>query len=62
MGKCDGPQVLDNGGPRHQEVLRALLAAGASTRLADRQGNTHLTLAKARGYGEMVRILEKVGG
>ena len=62
MGKCDGPRALDNGGPRHQDVLRALLAAGASTRLADRQGNTPLTLAKARGYGEMVRILEKVGG
>jgi ankyrin repeat protein len=50
--------VLGNGGPRHQEVLRALLAAGASTRLADRQGNTPLMLAKARGYQEMVRMLQ----
>ena len=53
--------VLGNGGPRHQEVLRALLAAGASTRLADRQGNTPLMLAKSRGYGEMVQVLEKAG-
>lgn len=53
--------VLGNGGPRHQEVLRALLAAGASTRLPDRQGNTPLMLAKARGYGEMVQMLEKAG-
>ena len=53
--------VLGNGGPRHQEVLRALLAAGASTRLADRQGTTPLTLAKFRGYGEMVQMLETAG-
>ena len=53
--------VLGNGGPRHQEVLRALLAAGASTRLADRQGTTPLTLAKSRGYGEMVQMLETAG-
>ncbi len=53
--------VLGNGGARHQEVLRALLAAGASTRLSDRQGNTPLMLAKARGYREMVLMLEKAG-
>ena len=53
--------VLGNGGPRHQEVLRALLAAGASTRLADRQGTTPLALAKSRGYAAMVQMLEKAG-
>lgn len=53
--------VLGDGGPRHQEVLRALLAAGASTRLSDRQGNTPLALAKARGYQAMVQLLESVG-
>ena len=53
--------VLGDGGPRHREVLRTLLAAGASTRLADRQGNSPLTLAKARGYQEMVQMLEKAG-
>ena len=54
--------VLGNGGPRHQEVLRALLAAGASTRLADKQGNTPLALAQARGYGEMVKLLQMAPG
>jgi ankyrin repeat protein len=53
--------VLGDGGPRHTETLRALVAAGASTRLADAQGNTPLALAKQRGYRQMVEILEKAG-
>ncbi len=53
--------VLGNGGARHQEVLRALLVAGASTRLTDRQGTTPLALARSRGYGAMVQMLEKAG-
>lgn len=50
--------VLGDGGPRHQATLRALLDAGASTRLADREGRTPLQLARARGYTEMVKLLE----
>jgi ankyrin repeat protein len=42
-------------------VLQALLSAGASTRLTDRQGNTPLVLAKARGFAAMVGMLEKDG-
>ncbi|MCF8209953.1 MAG: ankyrin repeat domain-containing protein [Rhodoferax sp.] len=53
--------VLGRGGPRHQETLRALLAAGASTRLTDREGNTPLALARARGYASMVSLLEQAG-
>jgi uncharacterized protein len=49
--------VLGNGGARHQETLRALLAAGANLQLADRQGNTPLALATSRGYREMVHML-----
>ena len=50
--------VLGNGGPRHQTSLQALLQAGASQALTDRQGNTPLQLARQRGFGEMVRMLE----
>ena len=53
--------VLGDGGARHQAVLQALLDAGASTRLADREGNTPLVLAKARGYAAMVEMLKKSG-
>jgi ankyrin repeat protein len=53
--------VLGQGGVRHQAVLQALLSAGASTRLTDRQGNTPLVLAKARGFAAMVGMLEKDG-
>lgn len=53
--------VLGNGGPRHVATLKALLDAGASTKLVDREGRTPLALAKARGYAEMVTLLEKAG-
>ena len=53
--------VLGDGGPRHQRTLAALLKAGASTALTDRQGNTPLQLARARGYSVMVDQLQAAG-
>jgi uncharacterized protein len=53
--------VLGDGGPRHQATLKALLEAGASTRLADRSGATPLQLARARGYEAMVTMLVAAG-
>lgn len=53
--------VLGDGGKRHQATLKALLDAGASLKLTDRQGNTPLALAQSRGYREMVALLAAAG-
>ena len=53
--------VLGDGGARHQATLRALLDAGASTQLTDREGRTPLQLARARGYTAMVQMLQRAG-
>jgi uncharacterized protein len=53
--------VLGDGGVRHQATLKALVDAGANLQLADRSGQTPLSLAKARGYSAMVAMLEKAG-
>jgi ankyrin repeat protein len=53
--------VLGDGGARHQATLAALLAAGASTAIADRSGRSPLALARERGHREMVRMLEAAG-
>ena len=53
--------VLGDGGTHHQTTLRALLDAGASTRLTDREGRSPLHLARDRGYAAMVQMLEIAG-
>jgi len=53
--------VLGDGGPRHIATLKALVEAGANVHLPDRNGQTPLTLARQRGYGEMQKILERAG-
>jgi len=50
--------VLGNGGSDHQQVVRLLLAAGADRSITDRDGVTPLTRARARGYTEIVKLLE----
>lgn len=49
--------VLGNGGRRHVETVRHLVAAGARRDLTDRDGRTPLELARSRGYQEMVTLL-----
>ena len=51
--------ILGNGGPRHQQVVRLLLDAGADRSLADRSGVTPLAHARARGYADIVALLQK---
>jgi ankyrin repeat protein len=53
--------VLGDGGVRHTEIVRVLVAAGAAPGLADREGTTPVAHARRRGYGEVVRILEEAG-
>lgn len=53
--------VLGQGGARHVETLRSLVAAGANVNLADGSGTTPLALAQARGFTAMVDILKKAG-
>lgn len=50
--------ILGDGGKRHVETVRALLAAGANRNLADNQGVTPLQHARSRGYAAMVTLLE----
>jgi ankyrin repeat protein len=54
--------VLGDGGARHVATLRALVEAGANVNIADRQGVSPLTHARARGYAAMVSILKSAGG
>ena len=53
--------VLGDGKARHQAAVAALLAGGASTALADRDGKTPLQLARSRSYAEVVQQLERAG-
>ena len=53
--------VLGNGRAHHQSTLKALIDADANLQLADRQGQTPIQLARARGYREMLAVLEKAG-
>jgi ankyrin repeat protein len=53
--------VLGDGGPRHQDTLRALVDAKANLQLTDRSNRTPLQLARERGYPEMVKLLQAAG-
>ena len=53
--------VLGDGGKRHIATLKALVDAKANINLADRSGDTPLTLAKRRGYTEMIALLTAAG-
>ena len=53
--------MLGDGGKRHIATLKALIDAKANINLADNAGATPLTLAKRRGYTEMVVMLENAG-
>jgi ankyrin repeat protein len=49
--------ILGDGGLAHQEIVRLLVAAGARTDLADRDGVTPLEHGRSRGYDEIAALL-----
>ena len=53
--------ILSDGGKRHQAIVRLLIDGGARADIADKDGVTPLEHAKARGYGEIAEMLERVG-
>jgi len=53
--------ILGDGGPRHTEVVRLLVGAGADVNLADGDDITPLAHARDRGHEEIVAILEAAG-
>jgi len=53
--------LLGDGGPRHQEIVRILLAAEADPAIEDREGVTALEHARSKGQSEVVAILEAAG-
>ena len=54
--------ILSDGGDRHQQIVKDLLAAGADVNLADRDGVTPLQHARSRGQTRMQQILLAAGG
>jgi hypothetical protein len=54
--------VLGNGDKQHTQTVEALVAARADGDIKDHQGKTAIDYARARGYSDMVRILQKAVG
>ncbi|MBK7820545.1 MAG: ankyrin repeat domain-containing protein [Tessaracoccus sp.] len=50
--------ILGDGGPRHQEIVRILLGAGADPSIADKDGVTALQHARRSGYTKIVELLD----
>ena len=50
--------ILGDGGPRHVEVAKRVLAAGADPKIADKDGVSPLTHARRKGQTEIARLIE----
>lgn len=53
--------LLNSGGPRQQEVVRLLLAAGADPNIRDPEGRTALQNAERLGFAEIAAMLRGRG-
>jgi ankyrin repeat protein len=54
--------ILSDGGPRHIEIVRLLLAAGADPNIADKEGVTPLQHARDRRYDAIAALIRDAGG
>ncbi|MBY0318821.1 MAG: ankyrin repeat domain-containing protein [Reyranella sp.] len=54
--------ILGDGGPRHVEVTKLVLAAGAKPNIADRDGVSPLQHARRRDQREVAALIEAGGG
>lgn len=54
--------VLGTDGPRHQEIVRLLIARGSDVNRPDRDGVRPLAHAERRGQAEVARLLRAAGG
>jgi len=53
--------LLNNGGPRQQQVVRLLLAAGADPNIRDPEGRTALQNAERLGFAEIATLIRARG-
>lgn len=54
--------ILGDGGPRHQQVAKLVLDAGADPNLADKEDVSPLQHARKRGQSEVARLIAAAGG
>jgi ankyrin repeat protein len=54
--------ILGDGGPRHVEVTKLVLVAGANPNIADRDGVSPLQHARGRSQHEVAALIEAAGG
>lgn len=54
--------ILGDGGPRHQQVAKLVLDAGANPSLADKDGVSPLAHARQRGQRAVAALIEQAGG
>jgi ankyrin repeat protein len=52
--------ILGDGSPTYQEIVRALLQAGADKTIGDKQGRLPIAHARSRGHSEIVSLLLNV--
>jgi len=53
--------ILSDGGPRHQEIVRLLIMAGADVNVADGENISPIQHARNKGFTPIVNLLESAG-